>query len=120
MAKWVRIKRYFIETRNFVSKKFPGLKFVELIIGCSLIDHTRQYDAEGYRAYMHVAHHKDTICVHALAEQLPVRNLRGLFLHEFGHIIGGPKQHQADIAVLDYFGIKIDYDKKDLQYISVN
>lgn len=83
---------------------------------CAELKHDKRYDKEGYRLYMHVGHLRNKICVVAEAEKLPRRNLIGLFLHEFGHMIGGITQYDADMAILVNFGIQIFYDK-EIQYI---
>jgi len=51
---------------------------------------------------------------------LPEKNLYGLFFHEFGHLIAGPKGDEcaADMAILKNFGIVINYcGKKELQEV---
>ena len=115
----IRIQKYFRQVRKVVSVKFPRLRKVKLFIGCKELKYDKRYDKEGYRLYMHVGHLRNKICVHPSAESLPKRNLLGLFLHEFGHIIGGPSQYDADTAILKYFGIPIFYDHKEIQYINV-
>jgi len=66
---------------------------------------------------MHVNHYKDCICVHPDAEKLPTRYLWGLFLHEFGHLLAGPGEGEANMAILQAFGIRILYDEEMLQFV---
>ena len=121
---YAKIKKHFEDTKEFVSLRFPKFRNFKLNIGCPEIASRRKYHREGYRAYMHTNHIKNTVCVHPLAEKLSSKHLYGLFLHEFGHHLrGGNKsgekgQMGADTAVLREFGIPIWYDKKkELQYI---
>lgn len=122
-----RIIKHFEDVRDFVSRRFKKFANFKLNIGCPLIEQRRKYHPEGYRAYMHTGHYKNTICVHPLAEKLGSKYLYGLFLHEFGHHFpAGQKagelgQMGADLSVLDKFGKVIRYGgKKELQYIRSN
>jgi hypothetical protein len=53
------------------------------------------------------------------AETLPARNLWGIYLHEFGHLLAGPgaTEGEANLAVQHALGIPIIYDEKMLQYV---
>ena len=113
----MRLQKYFRQVRKFVGNKFPKLKRTKLCIGCKELKNDKRYDKEGYRLYMHVGHFTNKICVVTQAAKLPKRNLIGLFLHEFGHLIGGATQYDADTAILNNFGIPILYDHKEIQYI---
>lgn len=111
-----QLDKCFFLVRKFIAKKFPACRTTKLFIGCPSLMRDKAYSQEK-RLYMHVGHKRNTICVMAEAGLLPRRNLLGLFLHEFGHIIGGPSQYEADMAILTHFGIPIFYDKKEIQYI---
>jgi len=69
---------------------------------------------------MHVFHHPGCICVASAAVDLPLKNLRGLFYHEFGHLIVGKSgtEFDADMVIWEYLGIPIRYaGKKELQEV---
>jgi hypothetical protein len=62
------------------------------------------------RAFMHVAHQPDMICVAPEAVRLSKNYLLGLFLHEFGHIAtDSPDDRIADAWVCEKLGITIQY-----------
>lgn len=64
---------------------------------------------------MHTNHFPEVICVHGHAEkELPLKNLIGMLLHEFGHMINDiieipNTQKNADAVIYHYFGIAIKY-----------
>lgn len=114
----------FDTVKRLVSGVFPELGKVGLYIGCphSLMKHShhqiKNSDKSGknWRAFMHTNHFPSTICVHPHAEtELRLRNLMGMFLHEFGHQIADIEkipntQEAADRMVKKYFGIDIKYE----------
>lgn len=68
---------------------------------------------------MHVFHVPGCICCARASEKLPLKNLYGIFFHEFGHLICPGDEFDADNAILDNFGLLIVYrGKKELQEIS--
>lgn len=122
-----KIRRHFLEVREFVRESFPRFSNFKLYIGCPLIEEKRRLDPDLFerkRAYMHTNCHKNTICVHVEAEKLSSAQLYGTFLHEFGHHLWGRKsgevgQMNADMSIYKAFGIPIYYDnKKEIQCIN--
>ncbi len=129
-----RLAYAFSQVKDTVSLVFPGLAAIKLFIGCphGLEKHShhqwKDSDKSGknWRAFMHTGHFKDTICVHPHAEgELKMRNLIGMFFHEFGHqindIINIPNtQKNADAVVERYFGFKIKYSQPGrVQYVEL-
>ena len=110
-----RLTTYFTAARELVGEKFPELSGTRMRVGCGDIDKMRKRGST--RSYMHVNHYKDCICVHPDAERLPARNLWGLFLHEFGHLLAGNGEGEANMAILQAFGIRILYDEEMLQFV---
>ena len=110
-----RLTEHFEKVKDLVSKKYPGMAGVEINVGCPII-HTRRENGSG-RSYMHVDHHPQTVCVHPAAELLPVKNLWGLYLHEFGHLLDPNGEGEANQVICDSFGIRIIYDENMLQFI---
>lgn len=110
-----KLNRIFREVRNVVSIRFPHLADTSLVVGCSLAEKEHR---ESPRQYMHVHHYPGAVCCATAAERLPIKNLRGLFLHEFGHLISPGDECDADLAILDHFDVEIRYKgKKELQEI---
>lgn len=114
-----RLQEIFDEVKAFVCLKYPKYADFRLNVGCPEAERIRVEDADGGRVYMHTCHHDDTVCASVEACNLPDCNLYGLFLHEFGHHIGGEEQWQADYSVYENFGIKLYYDKRAVEYISL-
>lgn len=107
---------------------------------CSEIDGQRA--AGDQRAYAHVDHHDDVVCVAHAFDDLPLRNQVGVLLHELGHLadegdtvlstrelekaaaIYDPDRIHEEAAanqlVLDLMGIEVLYDDQALQYVSRN
>lgn len=108
---------------------------------CSEIDQQRQAGDE--RAYAHVDHHPDVICVAHAFDELPADNQVGILLHEVGHLLCDaddeaapiraaelskaaevydpervPEEAAANQAVLDTLGIEIAYDDRQLQTVN--
>lgn len=112
-----RLVGHFEQARDLVSRKFSEMVGVELRIGCPDIDMRRKNGSA--RSYMHVNHWPNTICVHPAAELLPARNLWGLYLHEFGHLLDPGGEGEANQVINDAFGIRILYGEDMLQFIEV-
>ena len=110
-----RLVGHFEKVKDLVSRKFPRMAAVKLNIGCPEIDKRRRNGSA--RSYMHVHHIPQTICTHPAAELLPVRNLWGLYLHEFGHLLDPGGEGEANQVIRDAFGIRILYDESMLQFI---
>jgi hypothetical protein len=128
-ADWSEVREYprlafaFSKVQEAVTSVFPELRNIKLFVGCphNVEKHShhqwKDTDRSGknWRAFMHTGHFKDTICVHPHAEtELEMRNLIGMFLHEFGHqindIVNIPNtQKNADGVIYRFFGIKIKY-----------
>ena len=106
---------YFAKARDLVSKKSPAMADVKIHVGCPAIDERRKNGSK--RSYMHVNHWPGVICVHPDAEVLPARNLWGLYLHEFGHLLDTGGEGEANQAIQDGYGIRILYDENMLQFI---
>lgn len=118
-----RLAFSFSSVKDAVSRVFPELADTKLFVGCPHQDtkhsHHQLKNSDGsgknWRAFMHTNHFKKTVCVHPHADtELQTRNLIGMLLHEFGHlindIIGLPNtQKNADGAIERYLGIKIKY-----------
>jgi hypothetical protein len=124
----------FMQVKTAVTSVFPELRGIKLFVGCphGLGKHShhqwKDEDKSGknWRAFMHTGHFKDTICVHPHADvELPMRNLIGMMLHEFGHqindIINIPNtQKNADGVIQRFFGIKIKYSQPGrVQYADI-
>lgn len=118
-----RLAFSFSSVKDAVSRVFPELADTKLFVGCPHQEgrhghhQIKDTDKSGknWRAFMHTNHFKKTVCTHPHAEtELPGRNLIGMFLHEFGHLIndvvGLPNtQKNADWVILKYLGIPIKY-----------
>lgn len=112
-----RIERIFLDVKGTVSEKFPNFSEIELNIGCPIANKDHRKSS---RQYMHVFCTDGCVCCANAASKLPEKNLYGLFFHEFGHLIAGPKGDEcaADMAILKNFGIVINYcGKKELQEV---
>jgi len=68
---------------------------------------------------MHVQHFDGVVCTAKAAKNLSTETLWGLFLHEFGHIIGGPTEFDADWSIWQNFGIPIMYGDDDVQFVEM-
>jgi len=104
-----------------VGSGFPQLGGITFQVGCPAVE---QYHRESPRGYMHVLHVPNVICVAAAAEDLGRQTLLGLWLHEFGHVLGGPEQWDADEWVfrnikLEGHPVPIRYDERDLQFVEL-
>ena len=86
-----------------------------------MIDDAREDpDEDDYgRAYAHVGHRKNTICVGHGFFDLPGNYQLALIFHEIGHIIGDTDDEKtADKIVYDLFGVTICYDdENELQHL---
>lgn len=107
------VARAFGVVKAIVLSKFPELESVSWR-ACAEAD--KEHTA-GYRQYAHVGHAPGFVCFAHAADRLEDGNLYGLALHEFGHIIarditgsGGDPEADADVTVLEEFGIEIAYD----------
>jgi len=109
-----RAEKVFRQVRSYVGRRFPEVRGFRLYYGCPECD---ELHARRSRAYMHVLHYPSVVCTAKAASRLPLENLWGLFLHEFGHIIGGPTQRDADWAIWTNFGIPILYGDDDIQFV---
>jgi len=89
---------------------------VRLNLGCPLAEEAH---AQDFRVHMHVGHEPGFVCAARDALTLPPANQLGMFLHEFGHLIGGPSQHDADTAILERLGVPILYDDRMMQYVEL-
>lgn len=110
----------FRRVRLFVSSKAPRLIAIRALISCSDIYLLRRTNRNylGDRAFMHVEHLKRTVCMVRQAACLSDAHLVGLFLHEFGHLAGGPSEPEADAWVQRKLGIMILYKgPMDLQWV---
>ena len=112
-----KLKSHFLAAQRLVAEKRPEMASIKLQVGCPDIETRRQHGDQ--RSYMHVGHHKNTICVHEDAEDLDASHLWGLFLHEFGHLLVGPEngEGEANLAINKAFGISILYDENMLQFV---
>ena len=111
------IIRCFQTARQIVGKRYPHVLRYGLNFGCPDCEAAHRRHK---RQFMHVGHVPGMVCCAAASARLPARNLMGMFLHEFGHVVGGPEQWDADLAIFNRFGIPIGYDEKKLQYVEVD
>lgn len=79
---------------------------IKLRGGCPVIE--KAHDAS-WRVHAHALHRLLTICVAQEIEDLPDEHKLGIFLHEFGHIYGGPDEADADLWVEENLGIDLRY-----------
>jgi hypothetical protein len=102
--------------RSIASQYDPRLGSCSLLLGCADANaaHRRKH-----RQYMHVQHYPGVVCVAGAASRLGKKSLLGLFMHEFGHLLGGATQWQADLTAFQCFGYPIRYDPKDVQFIKL-
>ncbi len=116
----------FREIKSKVGKKFPTLKNT-MWNGCPKAEEDHEMDN---RYYAHVMHVTDPIypiiCVSSYLTHLPEKNIKGIFWHEFGHLIdimvGKNKwdkfsESRADLAIKKHFGVLIKYDDDDVEYV---
>ena len=102
--------------RSAASQCDPKVGSYSLLFGCP------DADAEHRRAsrqYMHVQHHPGVVCCARAASRLSKKSLLGLFMHEFGHLLGGATQWQADVTAFQCFGYPIRYDARGVQFVRV-
>jgi hypothetical protein len=96
-------------------KKIQQLK----IAPCSDI-RTMARPGEQFRAYAHVGHKPDQICVRKDFIDLPECHQVALILHEIGHLISeqGHDEPAADLSVKRRLNIEIKYDNLlEIQYV---
>lgn len=110
------LQRCFRRAKDIVAPVHPEIRDLKLWIGCPEVEAAHRRD---FRSHMHVGHRDNHVCVARDAATLPPANLAGLFLHEIGHLIGGPSQFDADIAIFEGFGIPILYDDRMIQYVEI-
>jgi hypothetical protein len=104
----------FSIVRSAAGRIDPQAGRFELGLGCPVAEKEhRQAD----RQYMHVGCQPGVVCCARAAGSLSRSNLLGLFLHEFGHVLGGPQQWQADVAAYEIFGVPIRYDRRGVQFM---
>jgi hypothetical protein len=108
------VAKAFKRARALLAETHPEVLAFGLWVGCPICEKAHR---EAYRNFMHVGHHPATVCSSAAAKGLGKANLLGLFLHEFGHVIGGPSQWEADQAILWTLGIPIRYDRRGIQFV---
>lgn len=113
-----------------VVRKYPKLKNT-FFSYCTRAQMEHKKDA---RAFAHTFHHykytpKETafvICYAHEIKKLPVKNIRGIMWHEFGHIIDYIRhkgisepysESVADLEILRNFGVLIKYDNNRIEYI---
>jgi hypothetical protein len=106
----------FVKVRALVARGHPEVLGYGLLLGCPT---TERDHAVQSRRYMHVGHQPGCVCASRSVERLPRKNLVGLFLHEFGHIIGGPEQWDADMGIFRALGISILYDRRGVEFVEV-
>jgi len=108
------IHECFEVVKQAASQFDPTVAGYSLLIGCPMAEKEHR---RASRQYMHVNHYEGAVCCARAAERLRRNSLLGLFLHEFGHVLGGPKQWQADTAAFELFGFPIRYDARGVQFV---
>lgn len=96
----------FRAVKKIIAQKFPSAASVNLIIGCPIAEKDHK---DSPRQYAHALHLDNVICVTHKMEELPTKNLVGIFFHEFGHILGGNEENEADMLIMENFNIVIKY-----------
>jgi hypothetical protein len=96
---------------HWACRRSPKVRALKLNVNCALVKRTR---AASPRAYMHTLHKRGKVCVHGDAAALSLPQLVGLYLHEIGHPLaqdayGRSEQEDADRAVKEFLGVKIQY-----------
>ena len=111
-----KLQRAFLEVRSLILTKFPEMAGIGVYVGCPVVEEQHRRSS---RQYMHVNHVSNMICCARAAYKLPIKNIRGLFLHEYGHLIAPTwEECDADLSILQNFGIEIRYKgKKELQEV---
>jgi len=74
------------------------------------------------RQFMHVFHHPKVVCVSSSGLcRLSSHQFCGLVCHELGHMLAGKRasEERADQAAEAFFRVKIRYDKKRIQYLTI-
>jgi hypothetical protein len=114
--KKARLIATFNAARDLVSSKFPQVAEYGFEVGCPLVE---QANRKASRSLMHVLHKPGIICVARAALKQDRRHLLGLWLHEFGHVVGGPAQYDADSANWENFRIPIQYDENMIEFVEL-
>jgi len=107
-----KVALYFKRVQEYISQHSPQLANISCQMFCPEIRAYRKQhpNIRGRRAFMHVEHHPDAICVWSpAAARLSKSHLVGLFLHEFGHLGSGGDDSAADRWVLVKIGLPIEY-----------
>jgi hypothetical protein len=108
------IKAFYL-MKALVAEKFPQADKIKLFFGCPDTEYDHKCSS---RQYAHALHLKNIICVCQAFEKLPTKNKFGIFLHEFGHILGSPDEDKADDFIEKHFKIYIAYTgRKELQEV---
>lgn len=125
------VKQAFLNVRRRVLAKYDGLPHIKVAY-CWIADRDHE---KRKRQYAHWGHIKNTICVARAIDNLPDDNKRGIFLHEFGHVLDDyfdpetnaeermadridsieDDEDRADEFVARLIKAKIEYDDDDVQ-----
>jgi hypothetical protein len=109
------LRDYWGRVLRWARKKSARVPNLRLRVNCPL---ALSYQRKSPRAFMHTLHVPGTVCAVGIACGLSPEHLVGLMLHELGHPMaqaayGRSEQEDADRAVKEFLGVKIQY-KGDL------
>jgi len=127
-----KVREVFLSIRKRVLDKYDYLPHTKVAY-CFQADMEHDKSA---RQYAHWGHRKNTICLAHDIDKLPEANLRGIFLHEYGHVLDdhfepeegtdeedmadklddiADGEDRADEIVSVLLGVDIEYDDNDVQ-----
>jgi len=87
---------------------------------CKDIERERKTKIDGERRLAHTGHEGGIICISKELSEMPYRNIIGVLLHEFGHILTDLGDEKVtDEYIHKTYGIEIKYDSElELQYVN--
>jgi len=115
------VARGFEAVRALVLSKAPLFGDVTFAI-CDDVRGSIKNVKDRRRAFMHVFHRPQIVCIAKETHRLPEPYVTGLTLHEFGHLIW-PKatDAEADQEIFKLFGIVIRYrGPRKLEWVPLN
>jgi len=105
------LKAIFGRVLSFARSKSRFVPQLELFVGCSQIAWDRKTSK---RAFCHVFHRPGRVCAAPELITVPINYILGVMIHEIGHVLalktwGRSSERDADIAVLKFLGINLEY-----------
>ena len=86
----LKIRRIFDDLIDFLIERYRGDKedievLIDTIVKRCVIADREHYKSR--RSYAHTNHEPMTVCVSGSIDLLPINNIKGILVHEIGHII---------------------------------